>query len=453
MIYFGENNEYILCECEICKSEMYVEKNSVSEADAYAYHVYTPIKCQCGAIDEYINRAKKSCHSIKHELSDLSDLLHKQFNISNKISEITAELSKKFTFPSFGQLILKDILFSLKVFFILLAAAIGVELFLFIISSLMFIIGMLFQMPDLSRMGNELFYNVNIFKGQGGSLLSKFGMASSYTPLDTSVADSEIILGYIPYAIAGVAIIIFYVFLALLLVRVLINVARLTFFASKVVNRKIKINQRREEYRRQLDELSVIYQNLSDKIEDFTIIPNDYKTIRAAEAIFRIFANNRADNIREAVNLFHEEDFRHRMIEYTKGMYTEAKQTRRYTKALYMLTSDDNIRVEVSDIREEQNDYENMKVGDMLTSAFSKIKPKNSSNSNSSKIKKTSVVVQSIPQQNKIETEQNEKGDSAEYSETSEIIEFAEVAETLEAVETEKSEKIDLNEIFDDAPQ
>jgi len=60
LVYFGENNEYILCECEVCKKEMYIERSAVSEEDAYAYHLFVPIKCPCGAIDEYINRAKKS---------------------------------------------------------------------------------------------------------------------------------------------------------------------------------------------------------------------------------------------------------------------------------------------------------------------------------------------------------------------------------------------------------
>jgi len=198
---------------------------------------------------------------------------------------------------------------------------------------------------------------------------------SSLNALSRDASD-QLIFDYIPYAIAGVIIVVFYVFIAVLIVRVSINVIRLTFFASKVVNRKIRIIQRREEYRRQLDELGIIYQNLSEQINDFTVLPADYKNLRATDSILRYFTNNRVDTVREAVNLFHDEDFKNRQLEYSKGMYSEARQTRRYTKALYMLTSDENIKVDVKDVRDESYsvENENAKVGEMLKDAFSKIK-------------------------------------------------------------------------------
>ena len=374
MIYFGENNEYILCECEICKGEMYIERSSVSEEDAYSYHLYIPVKCRCGAVDEYINRAKKSCYAIKKELSVLSDLLRRQQGVSNKIGDITEELNKKFEPPSFWQSVGADCVSSLKVFGIMLGAAIGLELLLFIITTVLFFIGLFFTMPELSRVANEIFYHVNIFKDWGGPLLSKFGMPASYNRLDVGLACDKLIFDYIPYAVVGVALLAFYIFLAMLLVRVGINVVKITFFASKVVNQKIKITQKREDYRKQLDDLGLIYSDLTEQINGFTILPGDYKNIRAAESILRSFINNRADNIREAVNLFHEDDFRSKMLEYNKGAYNEARQTRRYTKALYMLTSDDNIKVDVKEVKEEAPDNENIKVGEMLRDAFSKIK-------------------------------------------------------------------------------
>ena len=374
MIYFGENNEYILCECETCKGEMYIERSSVSEEDAYSYHLYIPVKCRCGSVDEYINRAKKSCYNIKKELSALTDFLRRQQGVSNKISDITAELNKRFDPPSFWQSLGYDCASSLKTFGILLGAAIGLEALLFIITAIMFAIGYFFTIPDLSRIGNEIFYHINIFKDWSGALLSRFGLPETYNRLDPALASERLILDYIPYAVAGVALLVFYIFLAVLFVRVGINLARITFFASKVVNQKIKINQKREDYRKQLDDLGLIYQDLTEKIGEFTILPADYKNIKAAESILRSFINNRVDNIREAINLFHEDDFRGRMLEYGRGAYNEARQTRRYTKALYMLTSDDNIKVDVKEVREDPAEAENMRVGEMLKDAFSKIK-------------------------------------------------------------------------------
>ena len=390
MIYFGENNEYILCECEMCKGEMYIEKSSIADEDAYAYHLYTPIKCRCGAVDEYINRAKKSCHRIKHELFALSDLLHKQQNVSGKIGEITAELNKKFEPPSFWQSVVKDILFAGKVFLILLGSVIGVEIFLFIITALMFFFGIAFQAPDIAANGNELFYNINIFKDRGGNFLSKLGLDMAVKPLNNYGSDPSegLIFGYIPAAIAGIIIIVFYIFLAVLIVRVSINIAKLTFFASKVMNQKIKITQKREEYQKQLDDLSVIYQNLCDQIDEFSIIPNDYKNIRATDSILRYFINNRTDSIREAVNLYHEEDFKNKLLEYNKASYNEVRQTRRYTKALYMMTSDENIKVDIKEPREDipASDNDNAQVGEMLKGAFSKIKKPASSLKNPKKV-------------------------------------------------------------------
>ena len=377
MIYFGENNDYILCECEICKGEMYIERNNIAEYDAYSFHLYSPVKCKCGAIDEYINRAKKSCHRIRQELSSLFDLLRKQQTVTNKISDITSELNKKYEPPSFLQMIGSDILFSLKIFLILLGAALGVEVFLFIITALMFAIGLFLNMPDLSRAGNELFYNINIFKDQGWAFLSKFNPSADLNignPFPFDLASQKILFYYIPSAVAGILIIVFYAFLAVFLVRALITISKITIFASKVVNLRIKINQKKEEYRKHLDDLSIIYQNITEQINESTILPADYKNIRAADAIFRYFINNRVDTIREAINLFHEDDFKYKMLEFNKGVYSEMKQTRRYTKAMYMMTSDENIKVDVKDIKEEVSVNENEKVAEMLKDAFSKIK-------------------------------------------------------------------------------
>ena len=378
MVYFGENKEYILCECESCKGEMYIEKISVSDEDAYAYRLASPIKCRCGAVDEYINRGKKSCHRIKQELFSLSDLLHKQQNITNRVNEISSELNKKFSPPSFAQSVAEDLMFSLKVFFIMLGAAIGVEIFLFIITALMFFFGIAFQSENIAANGNELFYGINIFKEQGGNFLSNFGFDAAVRPLSEYGVDPKegLVLGYIPAAVAGLVIVVFYVFAAVLLVRVGINVSKLTFFASKVMNQKIKISQKREEYRKQLDDLGAIYQNLADQIGEQTILPEDYKNVKATDSILRIFANNRADSLREALELFHDEDFKSKMLEYAKALYSEAKQTRRYTKALYMMTSDENIKVDVKEKepKDENSEADGGSAKTVLNDAFSRIK-------------------------------------------------------------------------------
>ncbi|MCL2158733.1 MAG: hypothetical protein FWH48_04925, partial [Oscillospiraceae bacterium] len=60
-----------------------------------------------------------------------------------------------------------------------------------------------------------------------------------------------------------------------------------------------------------------------------------------------------------------------RLLDYNKALYGEARQTRRYTKALYMMTSDENIKV---DIKEEPPEAASNKAGDISSDAFSKIK-------------------------------------------------------------------------------
>jgi len=375
---------------------MYIEKSSVSDEDAYAYHLASPIKCRCGAVDEYINRAKKSCHKIKQELFFMSDLLHKQQNIANKTNEITSELNKKFSPPSFMQLIARDLTFSFKVFLIMLGAAVGVEIFLFVITALMFFFGIAFQSENIAANGNELFYAINIFKDQGGNFLSKLGFDTVVRPLSEYGTDPAegLILGYIPAAIAGLVIVVFYVFAAVLFVRVAVSVSKLTFFASKVMNQKIKINQKREEYKKQLDELGIIHQNLSDQIGELAILPDDYKNMRAADSILSYFVNNRADSIREAIALFHDEDFKSKLLEYSKALYAEAKQTRRYTKAMYMMTSDENIKVDIKEVREtreETPDGDGNTAQNISNGAFSRIKsasPKKSPRLNSSNFSK-----------------------------------------------------------------
>jgi hypothetical protein len=370
---------------------MYIEKFSVSDEDAYAYHLIAPIKCRCGAIDEYINRAKKSCHRIKQELFSLTDLLHKQQNIANKTNEITSELNKKFSPPSFMQSIAADMMFSGKVFLIMLGAAVGVEIFLFVVTALMFFFGLAFQSENIAANGNELFYGINIFKKQGGDFLSKLGFESAAArPLsEYGTNPSEgLIFDYIPAAVAGLVIVVFYVFLAVLVVRAAISVSKLTFFASKVMNQKIKINQKREEYKKQLDDLGIIYQNLADQIGEAAVLPDDYKNIRATDSILGYFVNNRADSIREAMALFHDEDFKSKLLEYTKGLYTEAKQTRRYTKAMYMMTSDENIKVDIKEPKEESSENDGDAAKNILNDAFSRIKntsPKKSPRLNSPK--------------------------------------------------------------------
>jgi hypothetical protein len=372
LIYFGENSDYILCECEVCKREIYAERNTVSEEDAYSYHLANPLKCACGNIDEYINKSKKACYHIRHELAALSDLLHKQQNAASRIHEINAEINKKFNPPTFLQSLAADFMFAGKIFLILLGSVIGLEIFLFIVSALMFFCGIAFDMPDLSLGGNELFYNLNVFKDRGGGLLSRFGFSPEFPALDSELAAKEIIVDYIPYAVAGVIVIVFYVFLAVFIIKAAIDVVQLVFFASRVMNQRIKINQRREEYTRELDELMSESQNFAEQIAEFDVLGADYKNIRATDAILKYFINNRVDTMREAMNLYHEEDFRSKQLEYSKALYNESKQTRRYTKAMYLLTSDSNVKVEVRDELPESN---TAKSSGTAKSAFSKIKP------------------------------------------------------------------------------
>ena len=354
MIYFGENNDYILCECEICKREIYAERDSVAEEDAYSYHLANPLKCACGNIDEYINRSKKSCYNIRQELTALSDLLRKQQGIASRISAINAEINKRFNPPTFWQSLAGDFMFSGKIFLIMLGSLIGIELFLFIITLLMFMGGLILKDPNLCEAGNGLFYHLNIFKDRGGAFLSKFGMSAEFPAMDTELAKEQIIVDYIPYALAGAITIVLYIFLAVFIIKAGIDISRLLFFASKVMNQKIRLNQRREAYERELGELKRESSNLDLKIDEFDILGQDYKNIRAADSILKYFLNNRVDTIREAVNLYHDDDFKNKQLEYSKALYTEAKQTRRYTKAMYMLTSDSSIKVEVREEPAEQ---------------------------------------------------------------------------------------------------
>jgi len=357
---------------------MRIERNAAAEEDAYSYHLSEPVKCRCGAVDEYINRAKKSCHRIKRELFGLSDLLHKQQNVSNKIFEISAELNEKFDPPSFWQSVAKDAVFAGKVFLILLGAVMGVDIFLFIITTLMFFFGLAFQSPGIAENANELFYNINMFKAQGGDFLSLFGWDTKIRPLRDYGSDisETLVIGYIPGAVMGFVIIAFYVFLAVFLVRISINIAKLTLFASRVMNQRMKINQKREEYQKHLDDLGAIYQNLCDQIDEASAVPDDYKNIKAADTLLKYFINNRTDTLREAINLYHEEEYKNKMVEYAKATYNETRQTRRYTKALYIMTSDESIKVDIKEQREDTAGSENdgAQIGELLRSALSRVK-------------------------------------------------------------------------------
>ena len=76
------------------------------------------------------------------------------------------------------------------------------------------------------------------------------------------------------------------------------------------------------------------------------------------------------------MNLYHEDDYKARMIEYNKGVYNEVRQTRRYTKALYIMTADENIKVDIKEPREDTaaSERDDAQIGEMLKSALSKIK-------------------------------------------------------------------------------
>jgi cell division protein FtsB len=324
-----------------------VERESIAEEDAYSYHLANPLKCACANIDEYINRSKKACYHIRQELSVLSELLHKQQAVSSKINGINAEINKRFNPPTFLQSVARDFMFAGKIFLIMLGSVVGLEILLFIITLLMFFAGLALGMEDLSRAGNELFYNLNIFKDRGAAFLSGFGWADEVPLLESEAASQQIIVNYIPYALAGVFSVIFYIALAILIIRVGVNLFKLVFFASKVMNQKIRINQRREAYERELEDLTHESHGLEERIAELDILARDYKNLRAADMILKYFDNNRVDTIRDAVNLYHEDDFKARQLEYSKALYTEAKQTRRYTTAMYMLSSDSNIKVEV----------------------------------------------------------------------------------------------------------
>jgi hypothetical protein len=353
----------------VCKTELYLEKASVTEETAYLYKLAAPVKCVCGSIDEYINKAKKSCYNIRQELLNLSDLLHKRQNISERINEINMEINKKIKKPPFTKIVADDIMFSLKIFLRIVTAAIGIEIFLFIITCLMFFIGFAAKMPDLSKAGNELFYHLNIFKNGGGSLLSKLGFSKTVPALPSEVSE-KLILNYIPYALIGFFIIIFYIFIIILAVRLIISGTRAGIYASKVVNQKYAVNHKKEEYNEQLNALMLKYQDLTDQITAQAILTNDYKNSKAVDTMLRYFLNNRVDTLREAINLYHEEDTRLKTLEYQKAIFSELRQTKRYAKALYIMSSDDNAKV---DVREESYESDDA-ASETLKNAFNKIK-------------------------------------------------------------------------------
>jgi hypothetical protein len=374
LIYFGENKEYILGECETCKCELYLEKSSVAEETAYLYKLAEPVKCVCGCIDEYINKAKKSCYSIRQELLKLSDLLHRRQSVSERINEINMEMSKKVKSPPFARIFIDDILFSLRIFGIIIAAALGIEILLFIITCLMFFVGLAVPMPDVSKAGNGLFYHLNIFKNGGGSLLSKIGLPKEVPALIPELAEKQLVLDYIPYAITGLFVIIFYVFIVILAARLIISGVRAGVYASRVVNQKYSVNQKKEEYDEQLNNLMQKYQDLTDQINAQTILSNDYKNSKAVDTMLRYFLNNRVDTLREAVNLYHGEDMKTKTLEYQKAIFAELRQTRRYAKALYILSSDDNARVDAREETAAASEPDDANMSETLKNAFNKLR-------------------------------------------------------------------------------
>lgn len=373
MQYFGENNEYIFAECEVCRSEMYIERETASDEDAYAYKCIVPLRCKCGEISDTIKKSGKSCHQIRQELSVLSDLLHRQREAGDRIASINAELGRKVKSPPFHRIVAKDFMFALKCLLVTGGVVLGAEILLFVVSCVMFFIGLAFTMPDLSLSGNALFYNLNIFKDRGGEILGRFGFDPVLPAFSDELAKKELITGYIPYAIAGIFLMVFYVFLAVLLIRLLISFIRFIFYMSRIVGKNVMITAKKEEYVRQLEILGRQYQDYSVQISEQTILAPDYKNIRATDTIYTYFLNNRTDNLRDAINIFHDEDLRIRSLDFQKAIYTELRQTKRYVKALYVIASDENAKV---DVREESAELGEERITDMIGAAYKKLRRK-----------------------------------------------------------------------------
>lgn len=65
----------------------------------------------------------------------------------------------------------------------------------------------------------------------------------------------------------------------------------------------------------QADQLSAQMNVLAEKLDSFSVLPEKYRTLQAVNAIRSYLLNKRADSLKEAINLYEEEVFRHNQIQ------------------------------------------------------------------------------------------------------------------------------------------
>lgn len=371
MIYYGENETLVYVECENCKQEIRIDKSQISEDNQFMCKLSSPIKCSCEKVDNIIKKDVQSTYNIRHQISAILELLQKKNSIENKIDEINAEMNYEKKPPAYLSIVSRDILFSVKLFFILLGVGIGLEMLTFIIGGLMYAVGSFIGSPDIRLTGNQFIYNVNIFKGFGVNILKTFNFPAEVPLFDKAAAAEKFVLDFVPYAIAGILQVVFYIGLIALAVRLAVTAARIIYYVTVVLSNKYHINQNREDNEATLNSLYSRLQDLNDQIAEHTIIPPDFQKLRDVETIYGYFINNRVDTVREALNLYQSESMMQRVLEYQRLIYNESKQTKKYTKALYILTSDESAQVEV---KEDSDDLESIKMKDIISSTVTKFK-------------------------------------------------------------------------------
>jgi len=65
----------------------------------------------------------------------------------------------------------------------------------------------------------------------------------------------------------------------------------------------------------QVDQLSAQMNVLAEKLDSFSMLPEKYRTLQAVNAIGSYLLNKRADSLKEAINLYEDEVFRHNQIQ------------------------------------------------------------------------------------------------------------------------------------------
>ena len=332
MILSSVQQNEIIAECEVCRREIAILKNEIASETPESIQLRVNVKCACCSLSNTVSRTKTSHAATKRALGDLHMLLSKKDVLTSEQDEINECLANNYPQYPILHKLKKGAIFVAKLFGILLLIGAIAEALLFAVSGVIFLITKFF--PDL-----ELIEMANLVLNKPNETFMKAALEADGLTFkifaETFKTTDEYILRYIPSALVQILNTIFKLTIFAAVIREGYELTKFGIHLYKKEKHKRAVIAYKPTGQARLEQIEGELYEVNEHIDLTDIVPRNYLNTSAVQMILSYFADNRIENMKEAINLFNEEKIKLEQSEVLRSILEQVKAGKEYSRALY----------------------------------------------------------------------------------------------------------------------